>query len=439
MAKKKFPMLFWIGNIIEVLERFAYYGLYLGFGIYATTSIAKNGLGWTKAELGVVQTIFLFLSYIIPLLSGILADRYGFKKMLLFSYLLYLPGFLLLILTKEYFLVLLIMILIAVAAGFFKPLIAGTVRLTTDETNRTLGFGIFYLMVNVGAFFGPMTAGALRIKSWNYAFLASAISVILMIVITILWYKDPITIDKSKRIPLTQTFKEIMPFLKDPKILLFILLFGIFIEIPFWSFFNLVTMYIDQYVRTDLLYNSFINFFNSIGLESFGKSFIGLFSSVNAEGQHHIAGETLGHTALYIILFQLFVTKSTEKIRSIPTIAIGIGVMILGCIGIANATGNYPGLIFLGIILFAIGEMSCMPRFEQYLISMLPPEKTGLGGGLLRIPVAIGAFSGVTITSIYGIFEKNNHPQYIWYVIGLILLIGFILLLLYDKYYKTKG
>ena len=94
MGKRtKFPTVFWVANSVEVLERFAYYGIYMSFGIYMTE------LGFSKGDLGTVQSIFLALSYLVPLFSGTFADRYGFKKMLLISYLAYLPAILLLILT----------------------------------------------------------------------------------------------------------------------------------------------------------------------------------------------------------------------------------------------------------------------------------------------------------------------------------------------------
>ena len=113
--------------------------------------------------------------------------------------------------------------------------------------------------------------------------------------------------------------------------------------------------------------------------------------------------------------------------------------MCLGCLGLWASTGNYPGLMFLGTILFAFGEMACMPRFEQYLISLLPREKTGLGGGLLRIPVAIGAgLSGITITRFYGVFENNGNPQGIWLVLGGTLLAGFLAVYIYDRFFAPQ-
>ena len=429
MNRTPFPRVFWVGNVIEILERFAYYGLYMGFQIFATKAVVDGGLGWGTSRLGVVQSVFLFLSYSVPLISGVLADRYGFKRMLMWSYVLYLPGFVFLTLTREFAAVLAVMALIAVAAGIFKPLIAGTVRLTTDSTNRTLGFGIFYLMVNVGAFFGPMIAGALRTKSWNYAFLASAVAVIGMIVVTALFYRNPMEPEKdpAKRLPLGQHFLEIVPFLKQRKLLAFILIFGVLIEIPFWAFFNLCPMYVDRFVATDKLYTAFA--------AVLGDTVVGWFSTED----NRIAGETLAHTALYVILFQLFVTRFTERLRSIPVISLGIAIMLLGCVGLWAATGEVPWFMFAGTVLFAIGEMACMPRMEQYLIGMLPPEKTGLGGGLLRIPVAIGAgLSGVTINPLYGKLIDAGRPQLIWLVLGGMLLLGYLGMLIYDRVWHSS-
>ncbi len=157
------------------MERFAYYGIYFGFGIYMAS------LGYSRAQLGIVQSLFLLLSYGIPFIAGTFADRYGFKKVLIVSYLAYLPSILLLIFTKSFSGIVLTMLSIGLAAGIFKPLIAGTVRAVTDKTNKTVGFGIFYAMVNVGGSFGPIVAGKLRAISWNYAFVAAAVCIVFML------------------------------------------------------------------------------------------------------------------------------------------------------------------------------------------------------------------------------------------------------------------
>src|SRR4030042_2302627 len=185
MSKRPpFPFVFWLANSIEILERFAYYGIYMGFGIY------MEYLGYTRGQLGIVQSIFLLISYVVPMISGTFADRFGFKKVLIISYLAYLPAILLLLVTKSFSGIALTMLTIGLAAGIFKPLVSGTVRSVTDADNKTLGFGIFYAMVNLGATFGPLAAGKLRAISWNHAFLAAAAAIGLMLVITVFFYKE---------------------------------------------------------------------------------------------------------------------------------------------------------------------------------------------------------------------------------------------------------
>ena len=178
--RSSFPRVFWVANSVEIFERFAYYGIYLSFWAY------MEYLGFSRGDLGIIQSIFLFISYFVPVFSGTFADRFGFKKVLIISYIGYIPSILLLLVTKSLSGIALTMLSIGFAAGIFKPLISGTVRLTTDSSNKTLGFGIFYMMVNVGASFGPIIAGKLRAISWNSAFLMSAGAISVMFIITLM-------------------------------------------------------------------------------------------------------------------------------------------------------------------------------------------------------------------------------------------------------------
>ncbi len=241
-----YPAVFWVANSIEVLERFAYYGIYMGFGIYL------QQLGYTKGDLGIIQSIFLALSYIIPLFSGTFADRYGFKKMLIISYLAYLPAILLLIITETFSGIALTMLTIGFAAGIFKPLVSSTIRVTTDSTNKTMGFGIFYAMVNLGASFGPIVMGKLRGLSWDYVFYTAAASIGVMFLVTIFFYKEPER--DLEGVTLKQKFKDMGEALSDIKFLIFIILLGVFFWMPFWAFFNVLAVYINDYLDTAALF-----------------------------------------------------------------------------------------------------------------------------------------------------------------------------------------
>jgi MFS family permease len=408
MKRTAFPKVFWVANTIEVLERFAYYGIYFGFGIY------MEYLGYSKGQLGIIQSLFLFVSYTIPVISGTFADRYGFKKVLIVSYLAYLPSILLLIITKSFSGIALTMLSIGLAAGIFKPLIAGTVRATTDKTNKTLGFGIFYAMVNVGGSFGPIVAGKLRAISWNYAFLAAAISIALMLLITIFFYKEPER--KIEGITLSKKFKEIFTVLSDLKFSVFLVLLGLGFWLPLWSFFNILAMYVDKNLDTAKLY---------LDLKSvFGTAFANFFSRADDDGVRRILGETISHTGYIIMILQVFVSRSFEKFKAIPAFLSGMVVAALGFCVLGYAKIASPAWVFFGIFLFA---------FQEYITWIAPKEKAGLYMGTNFLAVGIGGLTSGLYTALYGYFRDLTHPEYIWFVLAGNFIVGMFAILIFIK------
>ncbi len=413
-----FPPVFWVANSIEVLERFAYYGIYMGFGIYMTT------LGYTRAQLGVVQSIFLLFSYVIPLFSGTFADRFGFKKVLIVSYLAYLPSILLLILTKSFSGIALTMLSIGLAAGIFKPLISGTVRVTTDKTNKTLGFGIFYAMVNVGASFGPIVAGRLRAISWNYAFLAAAIGIVVMLLITILFYKEPER--ELQGTTLKQKFVDMGVALADVKFTVFLVLLGIVFWLPFWSFFNLLAIYVDTNLNTAQLY---------LDIKSILGTGVANFLSQEENGTRVLLGETIAHTGFVIMIFQIFVSRVAEKFKAMPAFTLGLVISALGFFFLGYAKIGASAWVFLGILLFAIGEMICSPRIQEYITWIAPKEKAGLYMGTNFLAIGLGGtLSGVTYTSLYGYFDGLGSPGWVWFTMAVHTIVGIGILWAYTKF-----
>lgn len=419
MSKKNaFPPVFWIANTIEILERFAYYGIYMGFGIYMTH------LGYTKSQLGAVQSIFLLLSYVVPIFSGTFADRYGFKKMLLIAYLAYIPSILLLIVTKSFSGIALAMLSIGFAAGLFKPLVSATVRAVTNKDNKTLGFGIFYAMVNVGATLGPLVAGHLRAISWNYAFMAAAISIVVMFFITLFFYKEPPREIQGET--LKNKFRDMGIALSDGKFSIFLVLIGLMFWLPLWSFYNIVPQYIDRYVDTANLY---------LSLKSiFGSGFAGLFSNQDEQGVWRTLGETISTPAYFIILFQVAVSWVSGKFKTLPSLITGMAIAAVGFLFLGYAHFMIPSLVFLGIFLYGIGEMATAPRIQEYITWIAPKEKAGLYMGTYFLSSSLGGFlSGFTYTSLYGYFEKVKHPEYIWYVLALHFVAGMFFIYLFSK------
>jgi dipeptide/tripeptide permease len=411
-----FPRVFWVANLIEILERFSYYGIYFGFGVYMTS------LGFSRDQLGVVQTIFLLLSYTVPLFSGTFADKYGFKKVFIVSYLAYLPSILLLIFTKTFSGIALTMLSIGLAAGIFKPLVSATVRATTDRTNATLGFGIFYAMVNTGGTIGPVVAGRLRAISWNYAFYTAAAAIVVMLIITVLFYKEPPREIEGKTVG--QKLREIGETLANLKFSLYLLLLGLFFWIPFWAFFNLCALYTDSNLDTARLYEAIRGVF--------GTAFAN-FLSQEKDGVHHILGETISTTGYIIMILQVFIARIFEKFKPIPSFLFGLFMMAAGFVVIGLAHVSAVTLLFVGILLFAIGEMISSPRIQEYITWIAPKEKAGLYMGSNFLAVGVGSLSGLIYTPLYGRFSDAGTPEKVWYVLAGHILVGIVALLIFQR------
>jgi dipeptide/tripeptide permease len=115
-----------------------------------------------------------------------------------------------------------------------------------------------------------------------------------------------------------------------------------------------------------------------------------------------------------------------------PTFLVGLLLVSVGFAVIGFANISAPAIIFLGIMIFAVGEMVSSPRIQEYITWIAPKEKAGLYMGMNFLSVMIGAaFSGVTYTSLYGYFENLGNPEYVWYVLGAHTILGILVLQLF--------
>jgi dipeptide/tripeptide permease len=421
MEKKRtpFPGVFWIANTVEVLERFAYYGIYFGFPIFFASK------GFKDEQLGLIQGLFLLVSYTVPIISGTFADKYGFKRVLLISYLAYLPSILLLIFTDSVSGITLSMLCIGLAAGIFKPLISGTVRVVTDSTNRTLGFGIFYAMVNIGGSVGPLVLGWLRAISWQNAYIAAAVSIAFMFLITLFFYKEPPRPTETES--LGKKMRDIGIALSDIKFSLFLFILGVFFWTPFWAFFNLCSKYVEFNLDGAILYNNIKDVLGST---------VANFLSKDYEGTRKIMGETISHTGWVIMIFQVLVAWIFERFKPIPSFISGLIVMACGFGLLALAGISSPGWVFPGIILFAIGEMISSPRIQEYIAWIAPKEKAGLYMGSNFLALGLGGFlSGLIYTSrVYNSLNENGKPEIVWIILGIHVLTGVVAVLIFSRF-----
>ncbi len=223
LLRTPLPSTFYVANTMEIFERLAWYGFFTLSSLYMTSPTQQGGLGFSEHERGLLQGMIPFFLYLFPVLTGALADRYGYRKMFLISYAIMCPSYYLLGQVESFSHFFIAFMGVAIGAACFKPVVLGTVARTTDVTNRGLGFGIFYMMVNVGGFLGPFIAGYVRAISWDWVFIMSAFWIGLNFIPAYFFYKEP-TDTSAKKTGLKQVLADIQEVLGNARFA--ILFFG---------------------------------------------------------------------------------------------------------------------------------------------------------------------------------------------------------------------
>ena len=190
-----FTRTFYIANTLEIFERIAWYGFFTVSSLYMSTTPSAGGLGFSDTERGILQGIIPFFVYVLPVVTGAMGDRVGYRKMFLIAFALLTPSYLLLGQVREFWPFFCVYMLVALWAAIFKPLVVGTVVRSANDDNRGRAFGIFYMMVNVGGFLGPVIAGFVRAISWDHVFWLSSIAIGINLLIALFFLED----DSPKR------------------------------------------------------------------------------------------------------------------------------------------------------------------------------------------------------------------------------------------------
>jgi dipeptide/tripeptide permease len=195
---KSYPAQFWVANTMEIFERMSWYGWFTVMALYVTGSVATGGLGFSTETRGALQAIVPFFLYLLPVFTGAIADRYGFKKSFIAAYSVMIVSYYMLGQFTSLPPFFLAFMFVAVGAAIFKPVVVGTVAKVTDDSNSATGFGIFYMMVNIGGFVGPIVAGIVRGWGWEYVFVACSAWAGVNLVIVLTLYREPEATDKQR-------------------------------------------------------------------------------------------------------------------------------------------------------------------------------------------------------------------------------------------------
>lgn len=219
--RSPFQSAFYVANAMEIFERLAWYGMYTLLASYIMTPTSQGGLGLGNTERGLIMGVVPFFLYLFPVISGALADSFGYKKMFILSFCLMAPSYYFLGYANDLGSFISIFMLIALGAGIFKPVVIATIGRTTDASNRGLGFGVFYMMVNIGGFLGPLLAPIIQKNyGWEWVFIFAAFWISLNFIPALFFYKEPERLVKHKS--LKHVFKDMQQVLGNGRLALLI-------------------------------------------------------------------------------------------------------------------------------------------------------------------------------------------------------------------------
>ncbi|MFC2096658.1 MFS transporter [Bacteroidota bacterium] len=391
IKKDGFPRSFWTANLTELFERGAYYAMasfvvlylgQLGFGDYWPSNL--NGILWA-------------LVYFLPILSGTIADQYGFKKSLLIAFILLAVGYFTmgypvwfggytLSQTVESSMtagtgilvpVILAIIIIGIGGSIIKPCISGTVQKTAGA-RATIGFGIFYMVINIGSLFGRGVSFIMRKQfDLSYIFAVSVFFSILAFFAVLFFYTDPEKefgeADKKPKKSIFRILADMVLVLKNTRFVMFLIVSSGFFFI-YSQVYNVLPLYLKKVVELD----------PAVDLITMANPFV-------------------------IVFFQLLITKKFGKMKPINSIIVGIVIigisMVINLIpifmsgGVRTLTlGEFIPLgslfIILTVALIAFGELFTAARTYEYIGALAPKGQEGLFLGYANLPMAIGAIIG---------------------------------------------
>jgi len=441
---------FWIANITEIFERLAYYGIYAALALYL-----HERLHFSTEQTGTLTGIFGFVWILAPF-GGAIADRMGFRRALLTAYL---------ILSASYFLlgsisapwlapvlkhislsslVGFILLLPAFGIALVKPCVVGTTSRASKENVRSIGFSIYYTMVNVGGFLGPLLA------SWidphlgvENVFRVGSVSVFAMFFVVLLFFREPRTTGDVPPPSVGTVARNfclvvgnawmVLPSLAIALGLRVAQFLDTSLNVPWWAWVGVLALLLAGSSRFLWFLVIFTGYWIDIWQQYISlPGYIHGYIDSNANVERILVTD-----GLTVICLTMVINYLTRKIPAFQ--AVILGTVITSASGLVLAFRPTVEGAILSLFVLAIGEIIQAPRYYEYIARLAPAGQQGTYMGFAFLPIGIGSliggWFGGTIVHQFG--EVQHQPARIWLTVTAVGLATAVVLWIYDRVVRT--
>ena len=406
--RRGFEPAFWVANITELFERVAYYAQAAVLAIFLHESLHLS-----TEQTGTLMGLFGFAVWFLPILGGSLADRFGFRNSLAVAYLTLAVGYFLMGSLSAswmaplrqalplFWVVLLVLMIPALGPSVVKPVVAGTTARASTESVRSLGYSIYYTLVNIGGMLGPFIAFLVRRSlGIENVFRVSAFFVFLMFFATLAFYKEPRRSGEQSVPTIAAALRNMLIVVSNLPFVIFLLIFSGF-WIVFWQEFIALPLFLRGYVNPN--------------------ANVDLLLTVDP---------------FTVILFQIAVSYLT---RTIPAFtAMTIGILISSFSWLVLLLHASTPFVIAALFILALGEITQSPRYYEYVSRLAPPGQQGTYMGYAFLPVAIGYLIGGRLGGylVHYFGDVLHRPAEMWWVISAIGFATTLLMWIYNMVFK---